>query len=381
MTEEEYIPATDNQEQLERAVARFMADKEISSHNKELAQRYLRDAALGKTIIGRAKKKIGPARRHSYVIHLTTLIRFVRKDLDKVTQEDMEQFIEALEADEIRSRGTLRRGPTAVKSNAPLSARYKVDIKVSIKKFYKWLWGRSRAYPELVEWIDTYDEVKEIPALTEAEVEKMIDRCTTTLQRALIEVLFDGGFRLGELLNIRLKHTRMMSFDQTDPSKQCLAVRVPFSKTLRRTVVLPMHATTKWLTLWLEDHPAKPRIQADGTIDACDTAMQLFPMSANAVRVIIRRAGTRGLGKRVYPHLLRHSSATYWSNKLSWFKMCKRFGWSMTSSMPQRYIDREGVDELEVATIYQNSAQSRATSPGQVDQDAEHSGGHRPRRT
>ena len=81
--------------------------------------------------------------------------------------------------------------------------------------------------------------------------------------------------------------------------------------------------------------------------------IQLFPMSETATRLMVGRAGRRALGKRVYPHLLRHASATYWSNKLPHFRFCKRFGWTMTSKMPQRYIDREGVDEFEVASIYQ----------------------------
>ena len=67
----------------------------------------------------------------------------------------------------------------------------------------------------------------------------------------------------------------------------------------------------------------------------------------------------RALGKRVYPHLLRHTSATYWSNRLSYFKLCKRFGWTMTSNMPQRYIDRVGVDELELAGTYQAEERSK----------------------
>ena len=56
-----------------------------------------------------------------------------------------------------------------------------------------------------------------------------------------------------------------------------------------------------------------------------------------------------------YPHLLRHASATYWANKLPYFKFCKRFGWTMTSGMPQRYIDRAGVDEMDVAMLYHSS--------------------------
>ena len=349
----------------ETAVACFKNDKNISQRNKEIILSFLRDAALGKTVIGKAKKKIGAARLFGCITQLYPFIEYVKKDLDRVTQEDMEKFIEALESDGIRSKGRRIEGGHIHKRSGNLSPRYKADIKITIKKFYKWLWGNSRVYPEIVEWIDTYVEPKEIQALTEAEVERLADRCKTPLQRAVVQVLFDGGFRVGELLNIRLRHVWLKNFDPNDPAKKSFFVRVPFSKTLRRTVALPMRATTKWLSMWLEDHPAQPTIRGDGTIDAHDVMAQLFPMTDNAVRQIVSRAGKRALGKRVYPHLLRHTSATYWSNKLPYFKFCKRFGWTMTSKMPQRYIDREGVDELEVAQIYHEDERTKLAKENQ----------------
>ncbi len=323
--------------------------------------RFLRDGALGKTVIGRAKKKISAVRLAGYINQLYHFILFSKKDLDKIEMVDMEAFIETLETNRIPSRTIRCQGNKRVTVSSTLSPRYRVDIKVTIRKFYKWLWGNNKVYPELVEWIDTFEEKKEIPALTEVEVERMLDRCKTSLQRVIIQVLFDGGFRLGELLNIRLHHVRFLNFDPKDQTKRCFFLRAPYSKTTPRTVALPMHASTRWLSMWLEDHPAKPKILSDGTIDAVDTSMQLFPMTANAVRMIVRRAGTVALGKRVYPHLLRHTSATYWSNKLPYFKFCKRFGWTMTSNMPQRYIDQQGIDEMDVAKIYHDNNSTEQT--------------------
>ena len=64
-------------------------------------------------------------------------------------------------------------------------------------------------------------------------------------------------------------------------------------------------------------------------------------------------------------NLLAGSTATYWSNKLPYFKFCKRFGWTMTSKMPQRYIDRDGVDELEVAKIYHDQDTAKLAKQNQ----------------
>jgi len=357
--EEEYIDVGNKQHAYQRTLQRFQNVSQISNHNKHLILKFVRDAALGKTVIGKAKKKIGPGRLENYIHHLTVYAKYIAKKLDAVTQEDMERFIEALETNMILSQKHKLMGRESVTIEVPLSDGYKVDIKVSVKKFYKWLWGNNRTCPSIVEWIDTYHTIKEIPALTEAEVEHLVDRGRTPLQRALIQILFDSGFRIGELLNVRLHHVRLKSFDENDPSKKCFFVRTPFSKTMPRTVALPMHATTKLLSIWLEDHPVHPRLRDDGTIEAEDVRAQLFPMSAGAVRSLLGKYGKHILGKHVSPQLMRHTSATYWSNKLPYFKLCKRFGWTMTSMMPQRYIDREGIDDMEVAKIYHDDTTAK----------------------
>lgn len=359
--EEQYIDIRNTKGRLVSATRRFNEDAAVSDENKSLVNRFLRDAALGKTVIGKAKKKIGPARMLGYIAQLYPLILFVRKSLEDVSQEDMEAFIEALEADTIRSRSPRVEGKRHIASGRRLSERYKVDIKITVKKFYKWLLGNSKTYPPLVDWIDTFVEPKEISALTPDEVQRMVDRCRTAKQRALIQVLFDGGLRIGELLNIRLHHVELRAYDPTDTNRRCFFLRVPFSKTLRRTVALPIEETTKWLGVWLEDHPARPVVRPDGTLECGDVMMPLFPVTDNAARLMVRRAGLRALGKRVYPHLLRHTSATFWSNRLPYFRFCKRFGWTMTSKMPQRYIDRSGVDETDMARIYTSEVTDQGT--------------------
>lgn len=355
-----YIDTANTQHRYAKALLYFQADKSISQRNKELLLAFLRDCALGKMgVRGRARKRLSPSSRLCYLRYLHPLMTYLGKDLDEVTQQDMEEFIEALETDQIRTRPVFIQGHPVVAGGEVLSDRYKVDIKAGVRRFYKWLLGDNKDFPKLVEWIDTYAEAQEVPSLTETEVEALVDRARNPLERALVQVLFDGGLRLGELLNIRLKHVELKCYKPTDPSERCFVVRVPFSKTLRRTVPLPMMATQKYLTIWLEEHPAKPAILPDGTTSAENVEVQLFPLTQSRAQGIVRRLGRRALGKRVYPHLLRHTSATYWSNKLPYFKFCKRFGWTMTSDMPRRYIDRAGVDDMEVAEIYHRSQRQK----------------------
>ena len=70
--------------------------------------------------------------------------------------------------------------------------------------------------------------------------------------------------------------------------------------------------------------------------------------------------------KRVTPHILRHSSATYYANHLSHYQLCYRYGWSMASKMPNRYLDREGIFEQETTKIIQTNDISNLEKQNQL---------------
>jgi integrase len=364
---DEIIDTRNTQGRYERLRARFHADENVSTRNKALVESYLRDCALGKTVLGRTKKKIGAGQCTAVLNHLRLLITHTGRDLDVLDQAGMEDFILALESGRITSHSPRwQPGGGHRALDTPLSLSYQRSVKISIRKFYKWLHGENRTIPALVAWLDTHQPHVETPALTEAEVATLIDCARRPVERALLQVLFDSGFRIGELLNVRLHHVRLVRYDPADPERACYFIRCPVSKTLPRTVALPMPASTKWLAYWLEDHPAKPTLLPDGTLDAADPHALLFPVSVACVQHFIARLGRKALGKRVYPHLFRHSSATYWANRLPHYRLCRRFGWSMTSSMPQHYIDQGGLDEYDTARDYTPTATRAPIPPAPV---------------
>lgn len=304
----------------ERAQAKLEKAFGMNQDNRKLILNFIRDCTLGKTIIGKSKKKIGPARCKKYIRILQQLSNWFDKSFEEVNQIDMEKLIEKLEINSIKS----------VKQK-PYSEATKVDIKRTIKKFWKWKDGNNRVYPELVEWIDTYETMKDVPALTKLEVEKLIEFTSNSRDKALQMVLFDSGARVEELLNVRLKPEHL----QWKEDIGCYKIRLEFSKTKPRTISLPL--STDILKVWLDAHPAKNNGQA-----------QLFPVTYGNLRMLIKRIGLRVLGKRVTPHILRHSSATFYANKLNRYQLCYRYGWTMSSRVVDRYLDREGILEGEM---------------------------------
>jgi Phage integrase family len=213
----------------------------------------------------------------------------------------------------------------------------------AIKKFWKWKDGNNSQYPDLVEWIDVSVKVKEIPALSRKEIESLVDGTPSIRLKALIMVLFDSGARIEELLNVRLKEEHVT----WKPELDCYTIRLEFSKTKPRTVSLPL--ASRHLRAWLQVHPAKENSES-----------QLFPIQYDAIRTSLYRLATRVLQKRVTPHILRHSSATYFANKLNHYQLCNRYGWTMSSDQVNRYIDRAGILEEQTTKLIRESETATA---------------------
>jgi len=323
---------------LRRALDRIQNDKNICSENKKMIIDFINDCMIGKTVLKKSKKKIGPATCLKYLNALPKLCRAFGKSFNHVTQSDMETFISDLEYDRLISN-----------KGIPYSEETKVGIKKAIKKFWKWKDGNNKKYPELVEWIDTYIEVKDVPALTRAEIEKIIENAIGQRNKALLMILFDSGARIEELLNVRLKKEHLFWKEEIG----CYMIHLEFSKTKRRTISIPL--CTDVINKWLEVHPAKKNPQA-----------QLFPITYGSVRMFINRIGNRVLIKRITAHLLRHSSVTFYANKLNRYQLCYRYGWAMSSNMVDRYLDREGILEENTAITVKNDEISKANKESLV---------------
>jgi ribosomal protein L40E len=109
----------------------------------------------------------------------------------------------------------------------------------------------------------------------------------------------------------------------------------------RRVIVV---AATPYLQTWIQNHPLKNDPDAPlwvnlGTVNRFE-AMS-YPALAKILKVAAKRAG---LGKKVHPHKLRHSRATFLASKLTEAQMNQVFGWKQGSDMPSIYVHLSGRD-------------------------------------
>lgn len=313
---------------LTRALISFEKDTRIIDRNKVLILKFLRDCRLGKTIKKKQKKQLGASRCLKYMYALRRLSKWLGKPFDKVVQEDIERLVENLENGTYK--GEVHGKADKVLRYTNLAEETKLDYKKALKKFYKWLYGNNEHYPELVDWIDTYLKPQEIAALTREEVEQLVD-ASKLRDKAIISFLFDSGARVEEALNVRIR-------DLTR-TEEIFKVRIIHTKTKPRTIHLPI--CTKYIDMWL------------GKNESIDPDSYLFPICYATMRKMLYRIGYRILNKRVTPHILRHTSATYYAHLLSHYQLCYRYGWTMASDMPNRYLDREGIFEEQSHHVVQ----------------------------
>jgi integrase len=313
---EDKIDIHNTDKSYELAFSKLETDESINTKNRELIFKFLWDCKIGKTLKGRAKKKLGKRRIIKYLYGLKKLSRWLGKPFDEVSQAEMERLVSCIEEDSYKNRGK------------NYSERTKIDFKQALQKFYKWL-----GQPELVEFIDMSETPKDVPAITREELEKMINSTPETKLKAALMTLFDGGPRSEELLNLRLKDITMKNYKEEN---KCPWINIRYSKTFARTIPLPL--STKYLNEWLAEHPEKD-----------DQEAQLFPFTYPALRKKLRVLSEKVLKKRVTPHMLRHSSATYWAPKMNRYQLCAKYGWAFSSDMPDRYIKRKGIIFEEIA--------------------------------
>ena len=293
------------------SLAEKLVDKcnPISARNSELIRKY-EDYCFSQ---GLSKGRIA-----KYILTLRKIAEWLKKDFNEATKEDLEQLINQLE-------------------RSDYSPWTKHDYKVALKRFYKWLKGTEDEYPIEVKWIKTTLKKKDIllpdQLLTEEDVKKIVDAADNPRNKAFIITLYESGARIGEIGSMQIKD---VVFEEKYTT---LMLR---GKTGSRRVIVV--ASTPYLNMWMQNHPLRDRPEAPlwvnmGTVNRYQ-AMS-YPALAKILTVTSKRAG---LKKKISPHKLRHSRATFLATKLTEAQMNQIFGWKQGSEMPSIYVHLSGRD-------------------------------------
>lgn len=260
------------------------------SMNREIAVEFLRQ--LDREGVGERRKK-----RYMDFFHKLDVAKIDLESLDAGSVDDLFFYIKSL----------------------PLSDETRLTYWKMTKRLCRWL----KIPVDPTYRIKLRD--KEPDLLTPEEVMKMFSCCRNFRHRLIIMLLYESGCRIDELLTLRRD---AIAFD----SDGC--VLNVSGKTGNRPVRLIRSAPMlkSYLDMFQDTRP--------------------FSMTPQAVLKVLKEAARKaGITKRVYSHLFRHTSATYWARFLTDREMCLRFGWSKTSKQPARYahLSMRDIDDKVVS--------------------------------
>jgi len=298
-----------------------LAHWKVPAQTRRELRRFVQELALGKVNPGR---KISEARQSKYLDLLKVPLEFLAKPTPRFTPKDIERFEQALTTDRIRSR----------LKQAPYRDSTKVDLRKALKIYLRWRLGAARAV-RLAGWLDTRDRFKTPEFLREQEVEQLLEKCRTAEQRYIVALLFDSGARAEEFINIRREDVEL---PEGNHNFVRLTLREEFSKTKGRTISLYWRHTTSAVLSYFKQRLAQGLKAGD----------PVFASTYDAMRMFLRRLGAQVLSRPVHPHLFRHSSATYYADKMNRQQLCIRYGWKFSSNMPDIYISRAGMETKQL---------------------------------
>ena len=293
----------------------------IPATTRSELRRFIDDLALGRVNRG---TRISEARRLKYLNLLKAPLEFLNKPTPRLTPRDIERFEKALASDQVQSRW----------KHQPYAFNTKVDVRKALKAYLRWRLGDAKAV-RLAGWLDTHERFKTPDFLKEPEVERLYRRCRTVEQRYLVAVLFDSGARAQEFLNIRFEDVQL---PEGKDNFVKVALKEEYSKTKGRTISLYWRHSLEAVREYLNERTARG-------IRATDP---VFAGTYDAMRMFLTRLGSAALRRHVHPHLFRHSSATFYANKLNRQELCYRYGWRFSSRMPDVYISRAGMETREL---------------------------------
>jgi len=258
---------------------------------------------------------LSQARIIKYLDTIERIARLLGKLFEDATKDDIAELVQRIEGNNY-------------------SEWTKHDYKLILKRFYKWL-KKTDDYPEEVKWIQTRirrnNNLLPEEILTEDEVKKLAEHAKNPRDKAFILVLYESGCRIGEILSLRIRNVQ---FDEYG------AVLIVSGKTGDRRVRIIFSAPK--LASWIEHHPLKENPDAPLWVNLSTrnrNSVLTYTSAKSVLKDIAKRTGTK---KRIYPHLFRHSRATYLANHLTEAQLKHHFGWVQGSRMAATYVHLSG---------------------------------------
>lgn len=304
-----------NEQDVTKRLERFNNEDYISDANKELITEFINYL--------RAEDGVGPTREHKYIYLFDTMFReFIDFDLETATRRDMRKAVGKMKASDL-SEWTV------------------YDLKVAVKRMIRTIWETEDERPDNLQKIlkarfmrryTAPDRKHDIESLEPDEILAMIEAASNPRDKCLIFFMFETGVRIGELTQITIEDVEL--------EQKYAMVTSPTLKNDKGPRTLALTDCIGLLQNWMDQHPDRDNDKAKlfVNISTGKGGKRGEPMSStNIARVLRTAAKDAGVDKRITPHVMRHSSASYHGRTWGVSRMMHWFGWESPATA-QTYL-------------------------------------------
>jgi site-specific recombinase XerD len=271
----------DKLEYAENTLNRAIEEQRITKEDYQLIKLYVREL--------KAEQGISDIRERKLIY---ILVKW-RSRIGPYTQNTILELYEGIE----------RLKAAKTKFGGPYTQNSLHDHIGLLKRFYTWLIENSNSSVPVeklrkikVPTINTMTVTAE-QLLTRDEIIAMIRHCKNSRDRALIAVLYEGGFRIGDIGALTWN---MVKFDEYGAQ-----VNTDFKTKIPRYVRLVM--AVPYLASWKNDYPFQIEPEGLVFVSAQNTPTTHAGISTQLKKIAVRA----GIRKEVHAHLFKHTRVTH----------------------------------------------------------------------
>ena len=263
---------------IDMAVAKALKGKKVTEEETMPAVTNSGMPEVWEYLARKKSKGLTPGTLEQYRQVLTAFMAATQKNIGDIQDWDVLRFLDQYE------------------SYRRVGRRRKDSMRVILNGFFRYMAdsGRVRINPmATIEAIKFKKKVRQ--PLSAVEFERLRRACATPKERALVEFLFATGCRVSEVVGINREdidyHERRIKVTGKGDKERYVFFNAAATVALDEYF---KHRKDSKEALFVSDRRPHQRLQK------------------NAIEKIIRQIGERaGIGRRVFPHLIRHTTATH----------------------------------------------------------------------
>jgi integrase len=261
-----------------------------------------------------------------YIYRLSVIARKCKKDLDKLTIEDIKELVADIERNNDYAEWT------------------KACYKLAIKKFYQWLekyeW-ESKEYPHKVKWIKTTarkERLRDPVILTKEEIIKLFNAAEGIREKALASFMYESGCRSpDELLHMKISD---VVFDEYGAKVKLTSGKVG-SRIIRVISCVPH------LKAWIETEHPNPKQDSYLWVNQGTRNHGKVLGYSSLKKLIDKWRKKAGIQKVITPYTFRRTRYTHLANKIPTPALYNFMGQVQGSDVIERYVKLSGEDTDE----------------------------------